>query len=293
MNAINEHTKFNLPTLADRAMLVRLTRKLYQPYAFDKVTTLKVELDTGVRKAGRFNKRLLLDCFELKECNQAFNDVYTYHMLNTAPWLDDGVRVLPAASYFDYSQALRGLIDEAEKQVKRLAERWDIIVADDMSRLGSLACSEDYPTDIRSCYAAAVKYLPIPQTGDFRVEISDEDRASLDNAIHEAEANVSKYLLAEMLEPIKRAAEKLATPIGAEGSVFRNSLLTNISDVVARAKRLNVGDDEDIRALVGQIEQEFCRSFGAAPDMLREDDTMREAAKAKLNEIMGRFEGLF
>lgn len=284
--------KFTPSTLADRAVLVRLSRRMYQPYAFDREQTAKVEADTGVRKAGRFNKRLFLDCHQLKDTNQAFNDVYGYHMLHTVPWLDDGVRMLPSAMYFDYTQAMRELMEKAKRAAQRLASQWDLLVAQDMQRLGVLANAGDYPSEILDHYGVGLKFLPVPQTEDFRVQITDEDRESLNSAIAEAEAGVAKYLLAEMLDPIKRAVEKLAVPIGQEGSIFRDSLLSNITDVAARARKLNLANDPAVGALVDDINRAIS-GYARVPDLLREDVVARADAQAKLNNIMAKMSGLF
>ena len=289
---MNESTKFNVPTLADKAVLVRLKRSMYQPYAFDRETTTKVELDTGVRKAGRFNKRLFLDCYELKDTNSAFNDVYSYHMLHTVPWLDDGVRMLPSAQYFDYTQAMRELMQTAKRKADNLAIKWPTLVAQDIARLGPLARYDDYPVNVSGHYDVGLKFRPVPQTSDFRVAISDEDKDSLNSAIAEAEAGVAKYLLAEMLDPIKKAVEKLAVPIGQEGSFFRDSLLGNITGVVSRARKLNITNDPTVTALVDEINAAIS-GYAKAPDLLREDIGARALAQSRLNGIMNKMSGLF
>lgn len=284
---MNDLNNLHIPTLADRAMLVRLSRSQYQPYAHDLGATMKIEVDTGVRKAGRFNKRLLLDCHMLRDTNVAFNDVYQYHMRNTAPWLDDGMRVLPSKSYFDYSQAMSELMATARRKVDELAVVWDQLVIEDMQRLGPLARSEDYPKDIRSKYSVGLKFLPIPTASDFRVHISDEDKATLASAISEAESGVTRHLLAEMLEPVKRAVEKLSVPIGAEGSIFRDSLLSNLIEVADRAKKLNVMDDLAVETIIDAINANV-KGYVQNPDRLREDVAARSDAQAQLDEIMNK-----
>lgn len=278
---------FQIPTLADKAMLVRLKRSVYQPYAYDQGATMKVEVDTGVRRAGRFNKRLLLDCYELRDTNSAYNDVYQYHMLNTVPWTDTGLRMLPAHMYFEYTQGMRELMDKARAASAKLAAKWDDLVAADLARLGPLGNCDDYPRDISQCYGVSLSFMPVPTASDFRVKISDEDRASLESAIAEAEAGVTKHLLAEMLEPIERAVTKLAVPIGAEGSIFRDTLLSNITEVAQRARKLNLTGDPSVTAIVDAINGAI-GGYAQAPDRLREDIGARNDAQEKLADIMAK-----
>lgn len=289
---LSETNKFNMPTLAERALLVRLSRSVYQPYAFDQGATLKVEIDTGVRKAGRFNKRLLLDCHQLTDTNAAFNDVYQYHMRNSAPWLDSGARIIPSETYFDYSVAIKELIAEANRKADALAKAWPQLVADDLARLGPLGNPQDYPSDIRGKYAVSVKFMPIPQSTDFRVAISDEDRESLNKAIAEAEDGVTKHLLAEMLEPVKKAVDKLSIPIGDQGAIFRDSLLTNLTEVAQRASKLNIMGDPVVREMVESINKAV-GGYAQAPHVLRENDGARSDAKDKLADVMSKMGAFF
>lgn len=284
--------KFDIPSLSQRAMLVRLKRSMYQPYAHDPQMTAKVEQDTGVRKAGRFNKRLFLDCYLLTDTNSAFNDAYAYVQRNTVPWFDDGFRMLPAAQYFDFTAGVRELLATAKRKADNLAVHWQYLVAKDMERLGPLADPNDYPQDIRSHYDISIKFMPVPDTNDFRVAITEEDKQTLNDQLAEAEANVSKYLLVEMLKPIQHAAEKLAVPIGEKGSFFRDSLMNNITEVLERARKLNISNDPKIAEMVDEINAAM-RGYTAAPDLLREDIGARSDAQAKLDAIMAKMRGLY
>lgn len=279
-------------TLADRAVMARLKVSEYDPYAFDPHQTRKVIEETGVERAGRFNKRLLLDCKPLADCKSAHNAVYTYHIKNTVPWLDEGARLLPSKMYFDYTERMRVLMANARASARALASQWDGLVAADVARLGPMGDYRDYPEDILTQFNLTLRFLPIPQVGDFRVEISDEDRATLNGALDEAEANVTRHLITEMLKPIKAAVEKLNVPIGEEGSIFRNSLITNMVEVVQRARNLNVADDPVISHLADEVD-EAISAASRRPEMLREDAVARIETKMRLDDIMSKMSGMF
>lgn len=277
--------QLNLPlpepkTLADKAMLVRLSRGIYQPYAYDAVATSKVEQDNQVTKAGRFNKHLLKESVWLKSANAAMSAIYTYHHRVTLPWLDDGLRLLPSAMYFEYTQEIRRLRDEADKAVDALAQHWQQEIANDANRLGPLFKVEDYPTDIKSRYYCKVQFLPVPSTDDFRVHVSEEDRQSLHQAVYEAEHAAVEYVLAELLEPLRRAAEKLAVPIGAEGSVFRDTLVENIVEVSERMAKLNISDDAALAAAINDVHNAFA-PYTKNIDALRVSQEVRTQAQKK------------
>lgn len=277
----------HITTLAEKAMLVRLTRSMYQPYAYDEQASVEIDALHGTTRAGRFNKRLFKGDTQLKACNQAFTEVYEYHMRHTVPWLDDGMRMLPSAGYLEYTADMRQLIAEADRRADALETQWAQLVAEDIRRLGSLGNAADYPLSVREKYKISLKFLPVPTTEDFRVAISPEDRASLDRAIEEAKAGVSKHLLSEMLGPVKAFVEKLAVPIGETGSVFRDSLVDNVMDLVWRLPKLNLTGDPLVSALITEIET-VVSGYALQPDVLREDPVSRATAQAQMADVMAK-----
>lgn len=274
-----------ITTLADRAVLVRFCRGTYQPYKFDKAATDLVENTNGVQHAGRFNKRLFAECEPLSQTNAAYNLVYTKHIEMTLPWLDDGMRMLPSWRYESYRDTLRPLIQQAELAADRLQRDWDQLVVADMTRLGPLANAKDYPINIRDRYYIQLKFLPVPSKGDFRVDIDPDDIASLDQAILEAEANANRYLLTELIKPLKHAVGKLRIPIGAEGSVFRDSLVENMIEMAERVEALNINNDHVIKSEVLVI---LANLRGVSPDTLRESDEVRASTANRLDDVMSR-----
>lgn len=286
-------------SLPDRAILVRLTRSMYQPYAFDEKAT---EL-AGGKEQGRFNKRLLKTSSRLQRCNAAYNDLYAYVKGHTVPWLDDGVRMLKAADYFEFAQGARALIARATAASEVLADNWtDEVAADEVrfrryatvTGLATMFNVADYPTasQIRGMFNAEVKFFPVPQSSDFRVEISDADREVMDNAVRQVEADVTKYVLAEILDPVKKLVEKLKIPIGAtDGAgkrigIFRDSILENLTDIIERAPKLNINDDPQITDTISAIKDAF--GHYNMPEALRESPDVRSKVQARLDALANK-----
>ena len=172
---------FQLATLADKALLVKLQRSMYQPYAYDDSATKLVEQQAGVSNVGRFNKRLFKDNPILKSTNEKFTLLYNTYRKNTVPWLDDGVRMVPNAVYFEFAHEMRGLIQQAKAAADHLESQWDRMVGEDMQRLGALANPADYPPswEVRSIFDATINFFPVPSTNDFRIAISEEDKQQI------------------------------------------------------------------------------------------------------------------
>jgi hypothetical protein len=280
------HVPFKIATLADKALLVKLQRSMYQPYAFDLEATKLVEQSAGVAGVGRFNKRLFKGNTILADTNEKFTLLYNTYRRHTVPWLDDGVRMCPNALYFEFAQEMRGLIADAKHAADNLASRWSQMVQDDMHRLGSMANFRDYPTaaEVRAKFDATITFMPIPTTSDFRVDVTEEDKAEMERAIHEAEANVAKYLLKEMMDPVKAFVEKLSVPIGEKGSIFRDTLVENLEDLVTRLPRLNINNDPQVDAILKDIKH-VVDNYGTDMEALRTSPITRKSARDKMAEL--------
>lgn len=274
-------------TLADKALLVKLSMSSYQPYAFDKGATEIIEQATGLKGTGRYNKRLFAGNPVLSNTNEKFRTLYNAYLKRTVPWLDDGVRMTPNALYFEFAKDMRGLIREAKLAADQLEQSWDVMVAADMMRLGPLANAADYPSknEIRAKFDATINFFPVPTTHDFRIEVSDEDKAEMEQAIKDAEANVSKYLMKEMLAPIAYFVDKLAVPIGEKGSVFRDTLVGNLVELIDRLPRLNISNDPELTKVIQDVKA-VVDTYNM--DSLRDSPIIRQTARDKMAEIQSQ-----
>jgi len=281
--------------LDEKAVLISVKRRMYSPYKLDQEESKNYG-------AGNVNKHLFEGRHnKVKETISKFTEVYTYVKDNTVPW-STGVDMLNIEHYFDFTTGLRGLVDTANQAVDDLYDCWDDEVEADLDRLSqvailknkpNLADPSDYPTadDMKARFGIDVRYMPVPTTGDFRVGISDEDKASLQKQLEDAEVNATKHVLNSMVEPMQRAVEKLSVPIGNDGSVFRDTLIDNMVDVAERMNRVNISDDpavqekiNDLRSLVG--------TYAKNKDVLRGSQTVREKAVRQIDGLVKQMAGL-
>lgn len=282
-------------TLAEKAMLVRLTRGLFLADVTDKDATNLVEHSTGVRKVGRFRKKLLVNSVKFKNVVDAYTALYTYHQKHTLPWTDAGPRLLPATAYFDYTNEMRKLRAACDNVLSLLRVSWAQEVDEDRLRLGNMFVPSDYPADIGSRFYHELAFMPVPDAGDFRVTISPEDMESLENAIHAAERGATKHVIESLLEPLQSAAQKLSVPIGAKGAIFRDTLIENIAEVVDRLPGLDISEDPRVAEAIAKTKELVDAYYGREAE-LRESPLVRakaaSEAQAKVDDILKNFGGL-
>ena len=295
VNASTPSPVIKVKNLDEKAVLVQVKRRMYSPYKLDRA-------ESDAYGAGNVNKHL----FEgrnnrVKDTISKFTAVYSFVKDNTVPWTT-GVELLNINHYMDFTSGLRQLIDEANAAVDDLYQNWDAEVQADLTRLAQIAQAKgkpnlanpaDYPTadEVRARFGIEVRYMPVPTTGDFRVGISDEDKASLQRQLDDAERNAATHVIEQMIEPMQRAVDKLKVNIGDDGSVFRDSLIDNMVDVAERMNRVNVSDDPTIQQRINDL-RSLVGTYANNKDVLRANQSVREKAATQINDLVSQMAGL-
>ena len=287
-----------IKNLDEKAVLVQIKRRMYSPYKLD-------EAESKAYGAGNVNKHLFQGRDNrVKEAISKYTEVYTYGKANTVPWAT-GVELLNMTYYLEFTTGLRQRIDAAHKAVDDLVANWDHEVRLDLSRLSAIAASKgkpnlanpaDYPDadEVRARFGIDVRFMPVPTADGFdpRLGISDEDKATVQQQLEDAEAHATQHVLTQMIEPMEAAVEKLSVPIGDDGSVFRDSLVNNMVDVADRMGRVNVSDDPVIHDRIHDLKTLAAKYSGNNMDVIRNVQSARDDAKSKITDLMGQMQGL-
>lgn len=294
----NAHVSDNIKTLADRAMLVRFSRKRLRTSVRDKALEKAVRQQSGDDTV-TVSKHLFRDpASPVRAVMRKYDELYRTHKEETLPWIDEGPRLLRSDRYMDYMTLMRNGIAEIEREVQPIVNNWDALVQQDIARRGSGAKLDDYPAayEVEAQFSVDLQVMPLPSKSDFRVDVDDATKEALDRALEMAEEKARNNIIMQMLKPVKAAADKLSVPIGEEGSVFRNSLVDNVRESVRKAKELNISNDPELAAGLDAIEQEVTDTFGSEGnegiESLRLNQTQRDKAKGKMDDILSKLGGL-
>ena len=289
----NVNTALQSTGLRMKALTVRLKRTMYVPAKQDKAATAVVASTMNCsKKAGKYTKALLRGCKELKDCQHAFQDVYKFVNENTLPWMDDGVRVLPNENYLDFTAELGRLKAKCEAAADRLEAVWDTAILADKAYLGNMFDPSDYPdaATMRAKWSVSVMYAPVPDSRDFRIDMDECDKKALDDAIAEVERGSTTYLLEQLLAPVSAMVEKLNVPIGQEGSIFRDTLVSNIHSICERAKKLNINHDNRVDEIVSEMEHAMKHVDASS---LRESQVVRATTAKQMEKIQEKLNQWF
>ena len=285
--------------LSEKAMLVKLTMRRANLTKRDQMAEAVIQQqldDTSLI----VNSKLFRDkANPVNKIMTAASEVYTYHKTHTLPWADKGPRVLPNGQYMEYTQEMRSKISHVDAMIQNHIPNYDTYVQLDIAyrskNPNARAKIEDYPTaeQFASKMGFDLRFMPMPDQRHFLFDLSPEDEAAFAASMEDTAAIIKEDTIKRMLTPLQKLVEKLNTPIGADGAIFRDSAIENIVEGIELARKLTLDESPEIKALTDSLNQEVSK-YAQNTDWLRESPVVREQAAKKLSDIanaMGAFMG--
>lgn len=219
----------------------------------------------------------------------------THHML-TLPWDDSGYRILSSAGHFKYAEKINALIEQYNAAADQFVfEEYDDLKAEAKKLLGSLYNEADYPSKekLRSLYQAHIHPRGISPAEDFRVDLGETEANLIRKQIaeeQEAQLHAAYRSVWERLsEVLTHAVERLkAYSVDAEGKVshpFRESLVTNIRELLDIIPILNVMGDARLTEFAGRVRADIA---GYSAEVLRDDASVREKVIDSADDILSK-----
>lgn len=282
------------PSISSSAMLVEINRRRWNGYARNKDATEQVQAQYGAgKKSARVNQTLLINEPLFDQVNTLYGCLSTVLYHCTMPWLDRGPRLLTTPMFFEFNKQVTGIVSEIENvalpaffaEYPRMVAR-----AGSPDRLGALYNPEHYPDvdDLKDHYSITLKYAPVPDAGDFRVDVGQEALAMLRSSYESYYQDQLKSAYKDVWERTHEALTNMSKKLeGEKKQVFRDTLVSNVEDMVDLLDKFNITGDETMRRAKARIEQAL---RGVTPESLREDDSYRLETKRKVDELLKEFE---
>ena len=278
------------PSLASSAMLTELNISVWTGRKKDKRESQECakfnDADIGVVSV---NKMLLGDCDELKALNELRGKIRNHiHYPMTMPWSDSGLRLLPTAVYFDYNNQMSEAIALFFQLRDKFVENYDFAVTRARAKLGDLFMRSDYPTseEIRSKFDVRVNYTPLPDAGDFRVDVGNEAsvqlKADYDKFYGDQLSKAMGDVWKRMHTALTNMSSKLTDSNGKK-QVFRDTLVSNALSMVDLLSTCNVTGDSQMEAMRLKLDGAL---RGITPEGLRDDEFLRAETKDKVDDIL-------
>ena len=280
-------------TIGDRAMLVGLSISQFNPTKTDKKITAEVAQAHGSDESmGRYAKNVIA-----KEAVDALRklagEIRKEHGRRTLPWAEDGARILTNTGFDEYSNWMRGANAKWDAEVEKFLGSWDSFVADARLKLNGAFDAADYPSleAVRAKFSFRWKVRPMPEAKDFRVNLGDEHVAAIRFAMEaESRAVVEQAMRSvweQMRDVVKSMAERLKAydPEKPAAHPFRDTLVTNIAELVDVLPALNLTNDPNVAKFTAEMQELTKHKAQDLRDHAWKRDDAATRAEAILNQM--------
>lgn len=261
--------------LAANFMLVDLQLKSWGSKKTDRHVSDETILAKGAVKAsGRFVKNLLAGAdAELLEVTHYQNQIRALVYSRTLPFASNsegakrGERLVSATKTFELMKEVNQVKHEHDKAVVRLQAVWDARVAQARINLGGMSAEvSDYPSsaDLPDKFLISFDLRPVPAMADFsRVAVPSELSEALGNRLAEQNARQAGVALDDLRErllgELQRMAKQLGKCASGERTRLYDSLVTNVQDLVALTRTMNIHNNAGLSKLADDIEMQLLK----------------------------------
>ena len=287
--------------LTHDAMLVSLRISAWSGRRYDRQASDHVAIQHDASTtSGRYNK-LLLPKAALKPLQATMSAARDTHYKQTLPWDDQGARLLPVANYEAYVAQLDGLRETMIQQRTEFLADYPMHVEKARETLGRLFNALDYPTTdiLAGKFGLRYRIKPVPDADHFYARLAadhtEEIKRDIEADVQERLQDAIGELYERMLEALKRVSDRLQEDDEGKPLVFRNTLITNVRELVDVVPRLNIFGDDHLARLCEQVKE---RIAAVEPDTIRAgtdifNPAKRQQVKRDADALMEQFAGYF
>lgn len=277
-------------SLKNNALLVSINISQWVGRKFDKRATGTVEAAHSTEQhVGNYTKKLLPGAVELESIQACANSMRKFFYENTLPWAADGARIISSQNYLPFTAEFSKRKADFENAVAQFLNQYPTLREMARRKLGDLFSESEYPEadQLARKFQCEMRILPIPDISDFRVEISDAEKRAFLESMERVEKEALQECYRRLFDVVSKAADRLKQP----DAIFRDSLVSNINELVELLPRLNPLQDPQLDALRAEVNSVVSK---VSAESIRSSETTREATAKSLSDIadkMGAFMG--
>lgn len=281
--------------ISNAAMLVEVSVSQWYGRKKDRAVSEEVTMSKHAKRGvASVSKDILAGCDELKAVQKFVANARNTHAYLTMPWSDSGLRLLPTAQYFKYHETMTALQAEFDDLVEKFLNVYEWKVSQMHADMGELFNATDYPSvdKLRGRFAFRINYMPLPEAGDFRVDVGNEQNRELATTyqtFYERQLNKAMNDVWQRLyDKLERMSERLDWQ-GGEKKKFHGTLVTNVLDIVDLLEGCNVTQDPKMSRMARTLRDAL---NGVTAENLKTVESQRLRVKADIDEAIKQLPSL-
>lgn len=299
-------------SIQNGAVLVEFGVSDWKASVVDKSVAAKIARDYRAgEQAGRYHKDLLAGSNFRRQISLFAQNMRNYHGKHTLPWQDRGARLLPLSMLQDYKDYMTAMMRQLEAMIEEFTNdnlspnfylNQKELAKSAITALGDMYREEDYPTldEVRSMYSIRLNFMPVPESGDFRVDAPAQEldflKSQYEDMTKQRVAQAQKDLWNRLFDRLTMARGKIgdlsryyeakANGEKTQRAILQDDYLDTLRDLCHLLGKLNVTGD----AKLDKARRELADAFeGIDGEDLKEDAGCREDIEKKLEKIQREY----
>jgi hypothetical protein len=253
--------------LRSDAILLRVTIRMMTPFRRSRRMT------AGAIRRHRTDAKSvtvaveLIPRHELSGISRAARRVRSVLKRYSLPWNNANYRLVPLALYAQVTEEISAAELAFNAGIEDLALRRDQLAADYARRAGEeIAAEVPFPSgdSIRAGFCFAVSEMPVLPTTDIRLR--HVDPAWVERMQREVASEVGARLngpLQTYVENLNHLVAQIPESTPGQDSGLARSILTSLGLTLDAVRRLNIGGDPNVEALIDRVRVEVDRRLEA------------------------------
>ena len=275
-------------SIATSAVLIDLNISMWTARKLDRSVSKEIDVNKNTQvSAGNYNKHLLAGSEQLAKIGKLASEIRDWHGRQTLPWSDTGTRLLPMSNFFDYKTQLADYELQFNERVNEFLVNYPRIVTMMAYNLGKLFDRAEYPDaeQIRNKYAMRYTIMPVPEAGDFRVDIADDIKSQMKSEYEDAYTSRVEHAVGDAWSRLHTTLQHMVERLGGnDKKIFRDSLIDN--DLTSLLSKLNVTNDPKLENARKELEKSLS---GVSAEELRLSPQLRTDVVSRVSAIMEKF----
>jgi hypothetical protein len=274
--------------LSSSAMLCTLNISIWTARKLDKKVSQDVDTANSTRtKAGNYHKNLLAGDDSLAKIQKIAGEARTYHARYTSPWSDNGQRLLTTAYFLEYRRALADYERKFWNEVDAFLPQYGLKISAAAFQLGKLFDRDEYPDEdkVRGKFSFGFSFTPVPEAGDFRVDIQAEEVAELRRQYDEMyEYNIQK-VNRDAWDRLYESLTYLSLGLRKKGRIY-DSVYSSASELCELLRHLNINNDTQLEEMRQRLEDTI---MGVDTRDIKKSNFVRSQLKIKVDAMLDKW----
>lgn len=285
-------------SIASAAMLCEFSVSQWSETKKDKALAQHMADSKGVDvKYVNATKKLLGNCDELKAIGKFTSDIRNnVHYKMSLPFYDSGIRLVPTTMYFEYVDKMSA----AETKFWELVEEFLRVYMQKRQsvryEMGDLYDDRLYPPvdEIRRRFAFKYNFSPVPEAGDFRVDIAEEQKRQLTEQYSSFYQTQIDRAMGHIFNELGDSLKVLSTQLDFSNSDAKkkkiyDSRFDNVHRLIRMMESCNVNGDPNMEMVCKRLRQTF---DDVNPESLRKNETLRAETKRGVDAVIANLPSL-